>query len=99
MSSHKDKIAKLTQTLEEWDYKVDRLEHRVKDLPDEIKAVAVKKYQKLLNFRDSLKEKEAELKNASEHAVEDIEKSIDEVVDTFKLLFEDIEVNSKIEGL
>jgi len=99
MSSHKDKITKLAQTLEEWDYKVDRLEHRVKDLPDELKAVTEKKYQKLLGLRDSLKEKEAKLKSASEHAVEDIEKSIDEVVDTFKLLFEDIEVNSKIEGL
>jgi archaellum component FlaC len=99
MSSHKDNIAKLAQTLEEWDYKVDRLEHRIKDLPDELKAVAEKKYQKLLAVRDSLKEKEAKLKSASNDAVEDIEKSIDEVVDTFKLLFEEVEVNSKIEGL
>ena len=99
MSSHKDKIAKLAQTLEEWDYKVDRLESRIKDLPDELKAVAERKYQKLLDFRDILKEKETELINASEHAVEDIEHSIEEVVDTFKILFEDIEVNSKIEGL
>ena len=52
-----------------------------------------------MDLRDSLKEKEAKLKSASEHAVEDIEKSVDDVVDTFKLLFEDVEVNSKIEGL
>jgi len=99
MSSHKDKIAKLAQILEEWDYKVDRLEHRVKDLPDELKASVEKKYQKLLAYRDNLKEKEVELKNASGHAVEEIEHSIEEVVDTFKLLFEDVEVHSKIEGL
>tara|TARA_R110001592_G_scaffold237577_1_gene496824 strand:- start:21690 stop:21989 length:300 start_codon:yes stop_codon:yes gene_type:complete len=99
MSSHKDKIAKLAQTLEEWDYKLDRLEHRIKDLPDELKAVAEKKYQKLLDFRDSLKEKEAEIKNASDQAFEDIERSIEDAVETFKLLFEDVDVNSKIEGI
>jgi archaellum component FlaC len=99
MSSHKDKIAKLAQTLEEWDYKVDRLEHRVKDLPDELKAAVEKKYQKLLSLRDSLKEKEQTLISSSEHAVEEIEHSIEEVVDTFKLLFEDVEVHSKIEGI
>ncbi|MFT6028708.1 MAG: archaellum component FlaC [Oleiphilaceae bacterium] len=99
MSSHKDKITKLAQTLEEWDYKVDRLEHRIKDLPDELKALAEKKYQKLLAFRDSVKEKETELINASEYAVEVIEYSIDEAIDTFKLLFGDVEVHSKIEGL
>ncbi len=99
MSSHKDKIAKFAQTLEEWDYKLDRLEHRVKDLPDEIQSVVEKKYQKLLDIRDSLKEKEEEFKHASENAIDDIEESIEEVVDTFKLLFEDVEVRSKIEGL
>ena len=99
MSSHKDKIAKLSQILEEWDYKVDRLEHRVKDLPDELKAAAEKKYQKLLDFRDNLKEKEEELISSSEHAVEEIEHSIESAVDTFKLLFEDVEVNTKVEGI
>lgn len=99
MSSHKQQIAKLAQILEEWDYKVDRLEHRVKDLPDEIKAAVEKKYQKLLDLRDNLKRKEQELLDASEHAVEEIEESIDEAVDTFKLIFEDVEVHSKIEGL
>jgi len=38
MSSHHDRIAKLSKKLEEWDYKLDRLEHRIKDLPDELKA-------------------------------------------------------------
>ena len=99
MSSHKDKIAKLSQTLEDWDYKLDRLEHRLKDLPDEIKAKADAKYEKLLGFRDSLKKKEQDLVSASEDAVEDIEHSIDETVDTFKLLFEDVEVNTKVEGI
>lgn len=99
MSSHKDKIAKLTQTLEDWDYKLDRLEHRLKDLPDEIKAKAEAKYEKLLSFRDSLKKKEQALVSASEDAVEDIEQSIDETVGTFKLLFEDVDVNTKVEGI
>ena len=99
MSSHKDKIAKLAQTLEEWDYKLDRLEHRVKDLPDELKAAADKKYQKLLDFRDSLKQKEQALINSSEETVEEIEHSIEDTVGTFKLLFEDVDVNTKVEGI
>jgi chromosome segregation ATPase len=99
MASHKDKINKLAQTLEEWDYKLDRLEHRVKNLPDEIQAAAEKKYQKLLDFRDSLKEKEQALIESSEQALEEIEDSIEETIDTFKLLFEDVEVNTKVEGI
>ncbi len=99
MSSHKDKITKLTQILEEWDYKLDRLEHRVKGLPDEVQEAVEQKFQKLLSYRDSLKKKEKDLVNATEQAIEDIEYSIDEAVDTFKLIFEDIEVHAKIEGI
>lgn len=99
MSSHKDKITKLAQTLEEWDYKLDRLGHRVKGLPDELKAATEKKYQKLLDFRETLKQKEQALIESSEQAVAEIEASIDEAVDTFKLLFEDVEVNTKVEGI
>lgn len=98
MSSHHDQIAKLSKTLEEWDYKLDRLEHRVKDLPEELKAIAEKKYQKLLEFRDSFKAKEEALIDASEHALEEIEHSVEEAVDTFKLLFEDIDVDIEVEG-
>tara|TARA_R110002167_G_scaffold22114_3_gene79542 strand:- start:797 stop:1096 length:300 start_codon:yes stop_codon:yes gene_type:complete len=99
MSSHKDKISKLAQTLEEWDYKLDRLEHRVKDLPDELQAVVEKKYQKLLGFRDSLKKKEQALVDASEEAFDEVEASIEDAVGTFKLLFDDVEVSTKIEGI
>lgn len=99
MSSHKDKINKLSQTLEDWDYKLDRLEHRVKGLPDELKAATEKKYQKLLDFRESLKQKEQDLIESSEQAFDEIEASIDETVDTFKLLFEEVEVNTKVEGV
>lgn len=99
MSSHQDKIAKLAQTLEEWDYKVDRLEHRVKDLPDELKAVVEKKYQQLLSIRDNLKKKEQALLNASEQVIDDAEHSIEEAVDTFKLLFDDVDVNTQVEGV
>ena len=99
MSSHKDKINKLAQTLEEWDYKLDRLEHRVKDLPDEFKAATEKKYQKLLDYREALKQKQHDLIESSEQAFDEIEASIEDKVDTFKLLFEDVEVNTKVEGM
>jgi|TARA_R110001599_G_scaffold72427_3_gene201034 uncharacterized protein YoxC len=99
MSSHKAKINKLAQTLEEWDYKLDRLEHRVKGLPDELKAETEKKYQKLLDFRETLKQKEQALIESSGQAVNEIEASIEDTVDTFKLLFEDVEVNTNVEGI
>jgi len=98
MSSHHDQIAKFTKTLEEWDYKVDRLEHRVKDLPDELREMAQAKYQKLVDYRTELKDKETQLKASSEQAVAEIEKSVSDVLDTFKLLFDDVEMEVEVEG-
>lgn len=98
MSSHHEQIQKFAQTLEEWDYKIDRLEHRVKDLPDELRSLAQNKFKKLLDYRDELKVKEERLIESSEHAVHEIEKSVEEVVDTFSLLFKDVEMDVEVEG-
>ena len=40
MSSHHEHIEKFAKKAEEWDYKLDRLQHRLKDLPEEIKSKA-----------------------------------------------------------
>jgi archaellum component FlaC len=98
MTSHHDQIAKLAKTLEEWDYKIDRLENRVKDLPDELRAIAEAKYQKVLDFRNELQEKEENFIEVSESAVQEIEKSVASIADTFKLLFKDVEVAVEVEG-
>jgi len=98
MTSHHDQITKFTKTLEEWDYKVDRLEHRVKDLPDELREIAQTKYQKLISYRNDLQQKEAKLAESSEKGLLDVEHSIDEVWGTFKLLFEEVEMEVEVEG-
>jgi len=98
MTSHHDQIAKFTKTLEEWDYKVDRLEHRVKDMPEELRSIAQQKYQKLLSYRTEIKQREESLLASSEHAVHEVEKSIEDVWGTFKLLFEDVEMDVEVEG-
>jgi len=95
MTSHHDKIKQLTERLEAWDYKVDRLENRVKGMPDELRKNAQEKFQKIKDFQQL---KEQELKAATEHAVHEIENSFDEILDTFKLLFEDVEMEVEVEG-
>jgi uncharacterized protein YoxC len=98
MTSHHDKIEEITERLETWDYKVDRLESRVKGLPDELRIKALEKFQKIKDYQQSLQRKEQELKEATEHAVHEIENSFDEIWDTFKLLFKEIEMEVEVEG-
>jgi len=97
MSSHHETIKNLTDHLEEWDYKINLLETRIKDLPDELKGNAEEKYQKLKEFQSTIPEKERALKDATEHAIHDIEASFKDLFDTFKLLFEDIELEISVE--
>jgi len=98
MTSHHDKIEQLTERLEAWDYKVDRLESRVKGMPDELRKSAHKKFQKIKDYRLSLEEKEQALKEATEHAIDEVEGSFEEAWDTFKLLFEEVEMEIEVEG-
>jgi predicted nucleic acid-binding Zn-ribbon protein len=99
MTSHHDKIEQITERLEEWDYKVDRLESRVKSMPDEMRTNALEKFQKIKDYQQSLQHKEQELKEAAEHAIDDIESAFDEIWDTFKLLFEEVDMEVEVEGL
>ncbi len=98
MSSHHEKIDQLARRLEDWDYKIDRLEHRVKGLPDELRVAAQEKYQKIKDYQFSIQEKEQALKETTEHAIHDIEHSFEEVWNTFKLLFEEVEMDVEVEG-
>jgi uncharacterized coiled-coil DUF342 family protein len=98
MSSHHEQIEKFAKKLEEWDYKIDRMEHRVMDLPDELRSIAQNKYQKLLDYRSGLKEKEDKLVASSEHAVHEIEKSVEDVWNTVSLLFKEVEMEVEVEG-
>lgn len=96
MTSHHDKIKQITEQLEAWDYKVDRLESRVKGMPDELRINAQEKLQKIKEYQQTLQQKLQALKEATERAVHEIENSFEEAWDTFKLLFETVEM--EVEG-
>lgn len=99
MSSHHTAIQKFSQKLEELDYTLDRLEHRLQDLPGEIKAKAGVKIQKLKDYRAELQEKEKALLADSEEKLHDAEEAIEDALGTVKILFEDIQIDMKVEGL
>ncbi|MBK8973489.1 MAG: hypothetical protein IPM37_19870 [Hahellaceae bacterium] len=99
MSSHHTAIQKFSQKLEELDYTLDRLEHRLQDLPGEIKASASIKVQKLRDYRAELQEKEKALLEQSEEKLHNVEAVIDDALDTVKILFEDIQIDMKVEGV
>ena len=98
MTSHRDKIEQLSARLEGWDYKIDRLEHRVKGMPDELRLNVQEKYQKIKDYQQTLLQKEQEMKDAAEHAVHEIEGSFEEVWSTFTLLFDEVEMEVEVEG-
>lgn len=98
MSSHHQKIEQISQLMEEWDYKIDRLEHRIQGLPAELNEEIQEKYQQLKAYRSSLQEKQHTLKEAPAHIVEEIAEYLDDAKDAVKLLFEDIETDITVDG-
>lgn len=85
--SHSELIEKIKAQLEEWDYELDRMEHRAADAQTELKS----KYHQLL---DDLKEKRTELVNkldqyedAAEDALEDLKEGLEMAWDSIKLGF------------
>ena len=89
MTTHNDKIEALSKKLEEWDYKIDRLQHRAQDLPDELKGKAEQVYEEMLVYRDQLREKQQTLSESSEQAYKDIEASIEGLWGKVKQVFKD----------
>jgi len=98
MSSHHQQIKQLSELMEEWDYKIDRLEHRIQGLPAELNEAIQAKYQKLQEYRSSLQEKQQALKDAPAHMAQELAESLDDAKDSIKLLFEDIETDITVDG-
>jgi len=97
MASHHELIKDLTDKLEEWDYKLDRLEHRARDLPKDLRTEVEAKLEKLKSYRAKLEDAEQALRNDTDKAVHEVEASIEDVWDTVKLLFEEIELDVKVD--
>ena len=90
MKGEKEGWAEGFEKLEEWDYKLDRLEHRLKDAPDEIREKVQQKAEQLKAQRGKLAEQEHRIQDAAEHAIEEIEDALKEGWATMQLLFEEV---------
>ncbi|MDX1694384.1 MAG: hypothetical protein R3208_11525 [Ketobacteraceae bacterium] len=85
--SHSELIEKIKAQLEEWDYELDRMEHRAEDVQADVKS----RYQHLV---EDLKAKRSELahrvdqfEDAAEDALEDVKEGLEMAWDSIKLGF------------
>jgi DNA repair exonuclease SbcCD ATPase subunit len=97
MSSHHELIEELAELLDEWDYKLDRLSHRVADLPKEVQQQTRDQLQKLKDFRENIRVQEKELRSKATKSVDELEELIDIAQDTFVLLYSDLTPQIKVE--
>lgn len=77
MSNRQQYIDKIAAQLEEWDYDMDRLEHRVKDYQGEIKTKFEEKLKEVRNDISQVNHKVKEFVEASEDALEDLKDGLE----------------------
>ena len=65
-------LQSLGQRIEEWEYQLDRFQHRVADLGDQARARADQQVAELQALRNELKDKLQHLEGQGEQALEDI---------------------------
>ena len=97
MSSHHQQIQNLAELLEEWDYKIDRLEHRVRDFPQELSNTLYGKYDRLKAFRSDLLKKERDLESRAQKGIHLLDDTIKETLNSMDILFQDIELDVNVE--
>jgi len=95
MSSHKKLIKKLSKTLEEWDYQIDRLEHRVQGAPAEVKSKLDEKMKSVQKYKEIIKDKIGEVEKTSSAAVDDLNKTIDDTWASLKTAYDDLKSEFK----
>lgn len=97
MSSHHQQIQNFADLLEEWDYKIDRLEHRVRDFPQELSNTIHDKYDRLKAFRSDLLKKESDLEDRAQRGIHSLDDKIKETLNSMDILFQDIELDVNVE--
>lgn len=80
-------IDRIRRQLEDWDYQLDRFEHRVEDLGHELRARAQARVQEFRGKRHELEQRLGELEKASERALEDLKDGIELAWDGLKTGF------------
>lgn len=77
MSSHHQLIEKFSDQAEKWDYDLDRLQHRIKDLEGELEQGLKHTVEELKLKRDGLKARVSELEDAAEDSAEEIAEGVE----------------------
>ena len=87
MSSHQDYIERLRKQLEEWDYELDRLEYRVRDLAGQAEQRAQEQLESARTYRQEVESKLEKLEESASHAFEDIRDGLEIAWDGLKTGF------------
>ncbi len=80
-------IDKIRRQLEDWDYQLDRFEHRVEDLSHELQSKAKQQVAEFRHKRHELEGRLGELEKTSERALEDLRDGIELAWDGLKTGF------------
>lgn len=87
MASHHEYVQKLRNQLEEWDYELDRLEHRLEDLGNEGRRRAEEKLEEARQYRRDVEGKLKKLESSTGNALEDIREGLELAWDGLKTGF------------
>lgn len=87
MTSRQEYIDRLRKQLEEWDYELDRLEHRLEDLTDEAHSRARQKLEEAREYRHDVEGRLRKLEEAAGNALEDIRNGLEIAWDGLKTGF------------
>lgn len=80
-------IERMRNQLEDWDYQLDRFEHRVKDMRDELQGKAKVRIEEFRDKRRELEGRVVELEKSSERALEGLRDGIELAWDGLKTGF------------
>jgi chromosome segregation ATPase len=77
MSSHQEYIDRLKKQLEEWDYELDRLSHRVEDLGQDARQQAKQKLEDAKAYRSEVEGKLKKMEQAAGDALDDLREGVE----------------------
>lgn len=84
MSSHQDYIDRLRNQLQEWDYELDRLDNRVRDLAGQARERAREQLDEARDYRREVEGKLEKLERSASDAIEDLRNGLEIAWDGLK---------------
>jgi len=85
MNRPSDYLQHLRQRLEDWEYQLDRFQHRMEDISEELRDQARERLAELRQRSEALRAKIADLESRGELALEDIRDGLDLAWDGLRL--------------